>query len=129
MTRKEARELAMQILFQMEAQEDFSAPDIDKYLQQKELGNQKAYLNSLLKEVSSHIEEIDEAINKNSRGWPTSRMAKTDLAVARLAVGEILFLEEIPRPVSINEAVNLAKEYGTETSAGFINAVLSRIGA
>ena len=118
----------MQILFQMEAQNDFAATDIDKYLQGKEPGNQRSYLETAIREISSHLEEIDAEINKNSKGWPTFRMAKTDLAVARLAAGEILFLEEIPRPVSINEAVNLTKKYGTETSAGFINAVLSQIG-
>lgn len=129
MTRKDARELAMQILFQMEAQGDFAAPDIDKYLSQKELGNQTTYLRTLLTQISSHIEEIDGKINERSRGWPTCRMAKMDLAVVRLAAGEILFLEDVPKAVSINEAVNLAKLYGTETSPGFVNAILGRIGA
>ena len=55
-------------------------------------------------------------------------MAKADLAIVRLAVGEILFMDEVPNAVAINEAVNMAKRYGTEQSPKFINAVLGKIG-
>ena len=128
MARKEAREFAMQAIFQMEVQSDFTSPDIEKYLTREELGEQKSYVKQLLTLISSNIETIDQVINHNSQGWPTTRMAKADLAIVRLAVGEILFMDEVPNAVAINEAVNMAKRYGTEQSPKFINAVLGKIG-
>ena len=128
MARKEAREFAMQSIFQMEVQSDFTSPDIENYLTREELGEQKSYVKQLLTLISSNIETIDQVINHNSQGWPTTRMAKADLAIVRLAVGEILFMDEVPNAVAINEAVNMAKRYGTEQSPKFINAVLGKIG-
>ena len=66
---------------------------------------------------------IDDA----SEGWPASRMAKPDLAVIRVAVGEMLYADDVPDAVAINEAVNLAKAYGTDQSPKFVNAVLAKI--
>ena len=127
MARKEAREFAMQTLFQIDVHKDFENPDIEKYMGGKKLGNQKEYVTSLLTQICANIEAVDEKINAYSENWPTSRMAKTDLAITRIAVGEILFREDVPKAVAINEAVNLAKDYGTDTSAGFINAILGKV--
>ena len=66
-------------------------------------------------------------LDAQSRGWVAARMAKTDLAVLRLAVGEMLYMDNVPNGVAINEAVNLAKKYGEAQSPKFINAVLSKI--
>ena len=71
--------------------------------------------------------EIDEKISSNCRNWTVNRMPKTDLAVLRLAVCEILFLDDMPNSVSINEAVELAKKYGEETSFSYINGILGAI--
>ena len=127
MARKEAREFAMQTLFQIDVHKDFDNPDIEKYMNGKKLGNQQEYVKTLLTEICANIALVDEKINSCSENWPTSRMAKTDLAITRIAVGEILFLEDVPAAVAINEAVNLAKDYGTDTSAGFINAILGKM--
>lgn len=127
MNRKEAREYTMQALFQMEAQRDFEEPDLEKYLSREELGKQKTYVESLLRAVSENIRGVDEIISQCSEGWPPARMSKMDLAIIRVAAGEIIFMEEIPRAVSINEAVELAKKYGTEHSPQFVNAVLGKI--
>lgn len=127
MARKDAREFAMQTLFQIDVQKDFENPDLEKYIGDKKLGGQKEYVHNLLTQICANISSIDEMINRCSESWPTARMAKTDLAIARIAVGEILYAEDVPRPVAINEAVNLAKIYGTDTSAGFINAILGKI--
>ncbi|MCI6011812.1 MAG: transcription antitermination factor NusB [Firmicutes bacterium] len=127
MNRKEAREYTMQALFQMEAQRDFEEPDLEKYLSREELGKQKTYVESLLRAVSENIRRVDEIISQCSEGWPPARMSKMDLAIIRVAAGEIIFMEEIPRAVSINEAVELAKKYGTEHSPQFVNAVLGKI--
>ena len=127
MNRKEAREYTMQALFQMEAQRDFEEPDLEKYLSREELGKQKTDVESLLRAVRENIRRVDEIISQCSEGWPPARMSKMDLAIIRVAAGEIIFMEEIPRAVSINEAVELAKKYGTEHSPQFVNAVLGKI--
>ena len=75
----------------------------------------------------SHLTEIDEKINNITDGWKTSRMGKVDLAIIRLAVYEILFDEDVPTSVAINEAVELAKQFGTDDSPSFVNGVLAKI--
>ena len=82
-----------------------------------------------LADVIRFIPEIDERLNKVSRGWKTSRMGKVDLNILRLAAYEILFDEEVPTGVAINEAVEIAKKYGGDESASFINGILGRIAA
>lgn len=75
----------------------------------------------------SHIDEIDLKINEISDGWKTSRMAKVDLAIIRLAVYEVLLDDDVPTGVAINEAVELAKQFGTDDSPSFVNGVLAKI--
>ena len=77
--------------------------------------------------VMEKIPEIDEELNKTSRGWKTSRMNKVDLSILRLAVYEIRFDDDIPVGVAINEAVEIAKRYGGDDSASFINGILGQI--
>ncbi len=127
MSRKDAREFAMQTLFQIDAQRDFENADIEKYIGDKNLGNQREYVKNLLSKICDNIAKVDDIINENSEKWPAARMAKTDLAITRIAVGEILFADDVPKAVAINEAVNLAKDYGTETSHKFINAILGKV--
>lgn len=128
MNRTEARELAMKCIFQMEAQNEFVKENVENLLAQEQLGQHKEYIDSILNNVCEHIEEINQSINEYSKGWPISRMAKTDLAVTRLAICEILYLDQIPKAVAINEGVELAKRYGNDQSFKFINAILKNIG-
>ena len=72
------------------------------------------------------VEVIDTALNDKVEGWNTGRMGKVDLTVLRLAVYEIMFDEEIPTGVAINEAVELAKKFGQDTSPSFVNGVLAK---
>ena len=127
MNRKEAREYTMQALFQMEAQRDFEEPDLEKYLSREELGKQKTYVESLLRAVSENIRRVDEIISQCSEGWPPARMSKMDLAIIRVAAGEIIFMEDIPRAVSINEAVNLSKVYCSDADHSFVNGILGTV--
>ena len=127
MNRKEAREYVMQCVFQMEAQHDFDAPDIEKYLSREDLKENREYAEKILKSVSGNIERIDTTIDNCSVGWPHWRMAKMDLAIIRVAVAEMIFCEDVPKAVSINEAVNMAKIYGTDQSPKFVNAVLGKV--
>jgi N utilization substance protein B len=85
----------------------------------------EAYLQDKCNGVIAHVQELDEAINKASTSWKTTRMGKVDLTLLRLAVYEIRYEEEVPFKVSVNEAVELAKQYGTDGSPAFVNGILS----
>ena len=85
------------------------------------------FASTLLKAVEENSLKIDEVITENLVGWTLQRLPKVSLAVLRLAVGEILFNEEVPTNVSVNEAVEIAKTYGTPEDASYINGVLSAI--
>ena len=128
MNRKDARILAMQYIFQLEAQKDLKTSALDTFLAEHEAGAQRKYIETTVGNVALHLDEIDKALAAHSIGWSTGRMAKADLAVLRLACAEILYDESIPKSVSINEAVELAKIYGDEKSPAFVNAVLKNIG-
>jgi N utilization substance protein B len=126
--RSKARETLMQMFFQMDAQDDFSAQSkdffLDAYLADK---SQLPFANLVYEAAVGNIAEIDAAISKCSDNWKLSRMARADLAILRLAAAEILFIDEIPASVSANEAVELAKKFGGENSPSFVNGVLGRI--
>ena len=117
----------MQILFQIDAQNDGEDPDFTKYTKDITFGDQEDYAKTLVTAVCAKHADIDAMLDAQSRGWVAARMAKTDLAVLRLAVGEMLYMDNVPNGVAINEAVNLAKKYGEAQSPKFINAVLSKI--
>ncbi|CBK74416.1 transcription antitermination factor NusB [Butyrivibrio fibrisolvens 16/4] len=84
------------------------------------------YIKTKSEAIIAKLPEIDEMINKSVDGWKTTRMAKVDLTLIRLALYEIKF-ENIPVGVAINEAVTLADEFGTDSSAGFVNGALAKL--
>ena len=84
------------------------------------------YIRTKYEKIAEKLPEIDEAINRETSGWDTKRMAKVDLTLIRLALYEIKF-ENIPVGVAINEAVTLADEFGTDNSAGFVNGALAKL--
>lgn len=128
MKRTEAREVLMQILFQMEAQKDYSLSIKDKFLTNKKPGAvQKEYIDELTKRILDNLNALDAIIDKATSNWSVKRMAKVDLAIARLAAGEIYYMDDIPMAVSVNEAVNMARKYGSEDSRKFINGLLGKI--
>ena len=125
MKRSQARELAMQLLFSMEARNDFSPECKDAFLEFYPPENQKNYVNSIYGAFADHMEEVDAAIEANAEHWHKDRIAKVDLAVLRVAIAEMTFAEEpTPEGVAINEAVNIAKKFGSEESGRFVNGVL-----
>ncbi len=86
-----------------------------------------AYITEKYRRIVEHLAEIDAAVNEAAEGWKTSRMGKVDLTLIRLAVFEMRYEEEIPVGVAINEAVELAKKYGTDESPAFVNGVLAKL--
>ena len=87
----------------------------------------KTYIFKKVEKISEKLEEIDAKINEVSEGWKTGRMGKVDLTLIRLAVYEMLYEEDVPAKVAINEAVELAKMYGTDNSPSFVNGVLAKL--
>ncbi len=130
MTRRELRENVFKMLFRVDFYEQGELTEQLK-LFTEELENLKEedflYINNKCNEIFDKIPEIDAAVNAVVEGWKTSRMGKVDLSIIRLAVYEMKYEEDIPAKVSINEAVELAKQYGTDDSASFINGVLAKL--
>ncbi|MDO5389933.1 MAG: transcription antitermination factor NusB [Eubacteriales bacterium] len=89
--------------------------------------NDQSYMQSKYEKIKEHLAEIDALLNEKSKGWKTSRMSKVDLSILRLAVYEIKFDEDVPVKVAINEAVEIAKAFGGDTSASFVNGILGKI--
>lgn len=127
MSRKLARELSMKVLFEMHLNNEFDLNKIEYHLNDgKTEEKQYEYIYDVLKEVLSNIDNIDRIINEYSKGWNVNRIANVDLAILRLAFAEILYMKDIPYRVSINEAVELAKTYGSDDSPSFINGILGK---
>lgn len=127
MTRNEAREIQMQILYEMDAARSMNGETAVRLANDRLTGNHIQRGEKLLAYITEHLEEIDDSINRNSRTWKTGRMPKVDLAIMRLALGEIRSADDIPVAVSINEALNLAKKFSGEKSSGFIHGILGSI--
>ncbi|MEY8331520.1 transcription antitermination factor NusB [Lachnospiraceae bacterium 47-T17] len=130
MSRRKIRELVFKMIFRVEFYTEEERPEqlalfLDGLEETKE--DDCAYIERKVTDIFSHLKEIDEIIDGSAQNWKTSRMAKVELSLIRLAVYELRFEEGIPTGVAINEAVELAKLYGEENSASFVNGVLARI--
>lgn len=130
MSRRRAREMALQALFQL----DFNAVEKDVALKnvfaEREDQSEKTqgYAEALVQGTFAKLPEIDDAINKISNEWKLDRMAGVDRNIVRLAIYELQHSEEnLPPSIVINEAVELAKAYGSEDSGRFVNGILGSI--
>ena len=86
-----------------------------------------SYIADKVDRIKAKVPEIDRRIDEVAQGWKTQRMGKAELAILRLAVYEMLYDEEIPLKVAINEAVELAKKYGGDDSPSFVNGILAKL--
>ena len=118
MTRRGLREQVFKMLFRVEFH---NVEDMPEQMKDKE------YISNKFHNIVEKIDEIDAAINEVSEGWKTRRMGKVDLTLIRLAVYEMKYEDDIPVKVAINEAVELAKQYGTDESPAFVNGVLAKL--
>ena len=128
MTRSELRENLFKLLFRAE----FNAPE--------EMADQKKYffeevplkdserdeLRTKADNILKNLEKIDESLNDKVTGWKTDRLGKVELTILRLAVYEIMYDDAVPTSVAINEAVELAKKFGQDSSSAFVNGVLAK---
>lgn len=124
MARTGERENLMKMIYQMSIQDDFSAEEYEKFTELQADSDITEYFVNGYRAVAKYLDAIDEKINTYSVKWKTSRLPKVDLAILRLSMAELYYLDDIPVSVSINEAVELAKKYSTEKSSSFINGVL-----
>ncbi len=140
MKRSEVRETIFQLLYMKQfGNVEEMNEQVTLYLQEIKDGQfdvpysgkvtfaEEAYIREKLEKIIEKLPEIDRYLGECSKGWKTSRMPKVDLSILRLAAYEVLYDEEIPTGVAINEAVEIAKKYGQDDSASFINGVLGKI--
>jgi N utilization substance protein B len=137
MGRRELREQIFKVLFRAEffekeeltEQLELFLEDMDpedeadkRSLKEKDV----TYIREKLSQIIPRLMEIDQMLNEAAKGWKTSRMGKVDLTLLRLAIYEMKYEEDIPVGVAINEAVELAKGYGSDDSPSFVNGILAK---
>ncbi len=127
MTRSEAREQAFIVLFEKLFDKESTISEIIENAQQAELIKINGFAQTLLNKIEENANSIDEVIENNLKGWSMQRLPKVSLAVLRLAIGEMMFVEEVPAGVSVNEAVEITKKYGTNDDASYVNGVLGSV--
>lgn len=128
-SRTKLRDLSMKLVYQYDF---YPNPELDEQTenfltQQDELTPEDMEaITERMRDIYSHIGELDRKINENTEGWSSARMNKVDLSIIRLALYEIECDPEVPTRVAINEAVELAKQYGGDESPKFVNGVLAK---
>lgn len=109
------------------AEKIYSSMDIVQIAAMAEREEVKKYSIKLVKTFIENKKHIDEQIKEHSKGWDVDRLLKIDRDVLRISITELLYFEDIPASVSIDEAVELAKKYGTDESSSFINGILRQV--
>ncbi|HEX8952711.1 MAG TPA: transcription antitermination factor NusB [Polyangia bacterium] len=138
-TRRRAREFALQILYQLDVQEqlsddqalgmfwrNFAATAEAEGALAGDLGEIQPFAEKLVRGVREHLPELDAQIQGASKNWRLERMARVDRNLLRLALYELKHLDDVPAKVAINEAIEIAKRYGTHESSAFVNGILDR---
>lgn len=126
-SRRKARELALQILYQMELQGVEPKSVLPVFWEREESAEVRDFSTQIVEGTYRNRREIDQVIEKHSTHWKLSRMAVVDRNILRLGVYELLYLHEIPKSVALNEAIEIAKKFGAENSSAFINGILDTI--
>ena len=126
--RTKARELALQFLYQIDiTKEEFSSALPAFWQGHRVAGAVKEFTLQIIRGTITNLPQIDKVISKYAQNWQLTRMAVIDRNILRLGCFELLFLEDIPPKVSINESVELAKKYGDVESSKFVNGILDKI--
>lgn len=130
MKRQKSREKAMELLFSMELSKNTYEETIETFIEDYEMDLKTIdvdYIKNVVKVVTDNLEDIDSRIVNALVNWKLDRVSKVNLTILRLAVGEMLFVDDVPGSVAINEAVELTKKYSDEKSTYFVNGVLDKV--
>ncbi len=126
--RREAREIAFRATYQADVTGDPIDRCLGEIVEEMDLRDEvKEFAASLVRTLELHREEIDSAVSRIARNWTIGRMAATDRSIIRLAAAELLYHGDTPTRVALDEAIEIAKKYGMETSGSFVNGILDRI--
>ncbi len=126
--RRMARSVALQTLFEADAARHDANQVLERHLEETSLAEEAAnFAKQLVRGVMSNLEKVDKIISSSAPSWPMEQMAKIDKNILRLAIFEILFNNDVPVKAAINEAIELAKSFGSESSSRFVNGVLGTI--
>lgn len=127
--RTQAREYALKVLYQIEMTNDNYDDSLAAFWEREPKAEEvvKEFANQLVRGVRENIKEIDGVISKYATNWQVNRMAVIDRNILRIAAFEMLYLNDIPPKVSINEAIDIAKKYGDTDSSKFVNGILDKI--
>ncbi|HEX2954305.1 MAG TPA: transcription antitermination factor NusB [Bacillota bacterium] len=128
MSRRQARELAFQALFQIDLGRNTPDFALRYACNESDLTDKsREFLEDMVNGTARHAKEIDDLLTRFSEGWPLERMSGTDRNILRMALYELIYREDIPVSVTVNEAVELAKHFGDEESGKFVNGILGNI--
>lgn len=130
MKRQKSREKAMELLFSMEVSKNSYEETLENFIEDYEMDLNTIdidYIKNIIKVVTDNLEVIDEKIVGSLVNWKLDRISKVNLTILRLAVAEMMFVEDVPGSVAINEAVELTKKYSDEKSSSFVNGVLDKV--
>jgi len=130
--RRESRELALQILYALDANPSVGIRETLQTFREEQtdvLSRVREFAEGLVQGVQEHREVIDAAIKARSKNWTLVRMPRVDLNVMRMATFELMFRQDIPKKVSINEAIEIARKFGDKESPAFVNGILDEIEA
>jgi N utilization substance protein B len=128
MSRKLTREIIMNTVYQMEIHENYEINAFKAYLEDNIFDEPELRFATLvIKAFEANRDTVDERIKENLKSWTIDRISKVVLSILRVAVTEILYIDELSAAISINEAVNLAKKFSDEESAVFVNGVLGEL--
>jgi N utilization substance protein B len=127
--RRKAREVSLQFLYQLDLQgEDDPVPHEQEFWARHALsGDARTFAETLVRGTKANQAKIDQMLGQYTENWELDRMAVVDRNILRVAVYEMLWTAEVPAKVVINEAIEIAKKFGTKESSRFINGVLDRI--
>lgn len=129
MKRKRSREIAMELLFSMEISKNSYEQTIESFIENYEMDLKTIdleYIKEVMKSVVDHKEEIDEIIKNSLINWTIDRVSKVNLTIVRLAIAEMLYIDDVPEVVAINEAIELTKKYSDDKSVSFVNGALDK---
>lgn len=129
MNRKRSREIAMELLFGMTLSKNTLEETLELFIEDYEMKLNTIdleYIKEILTKVQENLTVIDKKIEESLTSWKIERISKVNLSILRLAIAEMLYVEDVPGKVAINEAIEITKRYSDEKSVAFINGVLDK---